>query len=143
MLYERIESVFEKMMILCLSVSKSWRTVTLFLSLVLEELNNEAKFNNFVCGSISGVRRIQDPFSKVVDQVGISLLLASVKILVNVMYLAFASEALVKSAFQIKEGLAFVHCTTCKSPYHIRVHGVADRKWQTLKFRLFWFVDGM
>lgn len=39
--------------------------------------------------------------------------------------------------FILQEGLAFAHCTTCKAPYHIRVHGVADRKWRTLKFRFF------
>lgn len=37
----------------------------------------------------------------------------------------------------IKEGFAFCHCTTCKTPYHIRVHTPADRKWRTLKFRFF------
>jgi len=37
----------------------------------------------------------------------------------------------------IKEGFAFCHCTTCKVPYHIRVHVPADRKWRTLKFRFF------
>lgn len=37
----------------------------------------------------------------------------------------------------VKEGFAFAHCTTCKAPYYIRVHSVADRKWRTLKFRFF------
>ncbi|CAH9099731.1 unnamed protein product [Cuscuta epithymum] len=37
----------------------------------------------------------------------------------------------------VKEGFAFAHCTTCKAPYHLRVHGVADRRWRTLKFRFF------
>ncbi|KAL5164003.1 ERAD-associated E3 ubiquitin-protein ligase DOA10 [Glycine soja] len=37
----------------------------------------------------------------------------------------------------IKEGFAFAHCTTCKAPYHLRVHVAADRKWRTLKFRFF------
>ncbi|KAM1068257.1 hypothetical protein ACFX2B_000246 [Malus domestica] len=37
----------------------------------------------------------------------------------------------------VKEGFAFAHCTTCKAPYHLRVHVVADRKWRTLKFRFF------
>lgn len=37
----------------------------------------------------------------------------------------------------LQEGLAFAHCTTCKAPYHLRVHVVADRKWRTLKFRFF------
>ncbi|KAF9610795.1 hypothetical protein IFM89_024904 [Coptis chinensis] len=37
----------------------------------------------------------------------------------------------------IREGFAFAHCTTCKAPYHLRVHGAADRKWRTLKFRFF------
>ncbi|XP_038883755.1 uncharacterized protein LOC120074641 [Benincasa hispida] len=37
----------------------------------------------------------------------------------------------------VKEGFAFAHCTTCKAPYHLRVHAVADRKWRTLKFRFF------
>ncbi|MBA0716032.1 hypothetical protein Golax_014899 [Gossypium laxum] len=36
-----------------------------------------------------------------------------------------------------KEGFAFAHCTTCKAPYHLRVHVAADRKWRTLKFRFF------
>ncbi|OAY35897.1 uncharacterized protein LOC110628551 [Manihot esculenta] len=36
-----------------------------------------------------------------------------------------------------KEGFAFVHCTTCKAPYHLRVHVDADRKWRTLKLRFF------
>ncbi|KAL7144044.1 hypothetical protein ABFS83_08G232200 [Erythranthe nasuta] len=36
-----------------------------------------------------------------------------------------------------RQGFAFAHCTTCKAQYHIRVHGVADRKWRTLKFRFF------
>ncbi|KAK9134347.1 hypothetical protein Syun_013677 [Stephania yunnanensis] len=35
------------------------------------------------------------------------------------------------------EGFAFAHCTTCKAPYYLRVQGVADRKWRTLKFRFF------
>ncbi|TYJ10563.1 hypothetical protein E1A91_A11G215400v1 [Gossypium mustelinum] len=35
------------------------------------------------------------------------------------------------------EGFAFAHCTTCKAPYHLRVHVAADRKWRTLKFRFF------
>ncbi|GFP96255.1 hypothetical protein PHJA_001769600 [Phtheirospermum japonicum] len=37
----------------------------------------------------------------------------------------------------VKEGFAFAHCTTCKAPYYLRVHGIADRKWRTLKFRFF------
>lgn len=37
----------------------------------------------------------------------------------------------------VKEGFAFAHCTTCKAPYHLRVHAAADRKWRTLKFRFF------
>ncbi|BBH05642.1 RING/FYVE/PHD zinc finger superfamily protein [Prunus dulcis] len=37
----------------------------------------------------------------------------------------------------VKEGFAFAHCTTCKAPYHLRVHVIADRKWRTLKFRFF------
>ncbi|PIA47988.1 hypothetical protein AQUCO_01400524v1 [Aquilegia coerulea] len=37
----------------------------------------------------------------------------------------------------IREGFAFAHCTTCKAPYHLRVHGAVDRKWRTLKFRFF------
>ncbi|EXB80852.1 hypothetical protein L484_020110 [Morus notabilis] len=37
----------------------------------------------------------------------------------------------------IREGFAFAHCTTCKAPYHLRVHAAADRKWRTLKFRFF------
>ncbi|XP_058084747.1 uncharacterized protein LOC131232493 isoform X1 [Magnolia sinica] len=37
----------------------------------------------------------------------------------------------------VKEGFAFAHCTTCKAPYHLRVHAFADRKWRTLKFRFF------
>ncbi|KAK9166633.1 hypothetical protein Scep_001824 [Stephania cephalantha] len=37
----------------------------------------------------------------------------------------------------VKEGFAFAHCTTCKAPYHLRVHSFADRKWRTLKFRFF------
>ncbi|KAL6223002.1 hypothetical protein ACLB2K_006392 [Fragaria x ananassa] len=37
----------------------------------------------------------------------------------------------------VKEGFAFAHCTTCKAPYHLRVHQAADRKWRTLKFRFF------
>ncbi|CAL8991487.1 unnamed protein product [Prunus brigantina] len=36
-----------------------------------------------------------------------------------------------------QEGFAFAHCTTCKPPYHLRVHVIADRKWRTLKFRFF------
>lgn len=36
-----------------------------------------------------------------------------------------------------QEGFAFAHCTTCKAPYHLRVHVLADRKWRTLKFRFF------
>ncbi|XP_039053974.1 uncharacterized protein LOC120196171 [Hibiscus syriacus] len=35
------------------------------------------------------------------------------------------------------EGFAFAHCTTCKAPYHLRVHVAADRKWRTLKFCFF------
>ncbi|KAL4197600.1 hypothetical protein AMTRI_Chr04g251930 [Amborella trichopoda] len=35
------------------------------------------------------------------------------------------------------KGFAFAHCTTCKSPYHLRVHVPADRKWRTLKFCFF------
>ncbi|CAN1813421.1 hypothetical protein LINPERHAP1_LOCUS26867 [Linum perenne] len=37
----------------------------------------------------------------------------------------------------IREGFAFAHCTTCKAPYHLRVHAAADRKWRTMKFRFF------
>ncbi|KAH9618712.1 hypothetical protein KSS87_003242 [Heliosperma pusillum] len=37
----------------------------------------------------------------------------------------------------VKEGFAFSHCTTCKAPYYLRVHALADRKWRTLKFRFF------
>ncbi|XP_057834913.2 uncharacterized protein LOC131045346 [Cryptomeria japonica] len=37
----------------------------------------------------------------------------------------------------VREGFAFAHCTTCKAPYHLRVHVAADRKWRTLKFRFF------
>ena len=37
----------------------------------------------------------------------------------------------------LQEGFAFAHCTTCKAPYHLRVHVAADRKWRTLKFRFF------
>ncbi|KAF7112540.1 hypothetical protein RHSIM_RhsimUnG0219400 [Rhododendron simsii] len=37
----------------------------------------------------------------------------------------------------VREGFAFAHCTTCKAPYHLRVHVLADRKWRTLKFRFF------
>ncbi|KAK9071538.1 hypothetical protein SSX86_007966 [Deinandra increscens subsp. villosa] len=37
----------------------------------------------------------------------------------------------------VKEGFAFAHCTTCKAPYHLRVHVLADRKWRTMKFRFF------
>lgn len=37
----------------------------------------------------------------------------------------------------VKEGFAFAHCTTCKAPYYLRVHALADRKWRTLKFRFF------
>ncbi|KAL2905982.1 E3 ubiquitin-protein ligase MARCH1 [Bienertia sinuspersici] len=37
----------------------------------------------------------------------------------------------------MKEGFAFAHCTTCKAPYYLRVHALADRKWRTLKFRFF------
>ncbi|KAF9678821.1 hypothetical protein SADUNF_Sadunf07G0076000 [Salix dunnii] len=39
--------------------------------------------------------------------------------------------------FFFQEGFAFAHCTTCKAPYHLRVHVAADRKWRTLKFRFF------
>lgn len=39
--------------------------------------------------------------------------------------------------FTLQEGFAFAHCTTCKAPYHLRVHVAADRKWRTLKFRFF------
>lgn len=39
--------------------------------------------------------------------------------------------------FPLQEGFAFAHCTTCKAPYHLRVHVAADRKWRTLKFRFF------
>ncbi|KAK7399492.1 hypothetical protein VNO78_10676 [Psophocarpus tetragonolobus] len=35
----------------------------------------------------------------------------------------------------VKEGFAFAHCTTCKAPYNLRVHG--DRKWRAFKFRFF------
>ncbi|KAG0559777.1 hypothetical protein KC19_10G128400 [Ceratodon purpureus] len=41
----------------------------------------------------------------------------------------------------IKEGFAFCHCTTCKTPYHIRVHTPADRKWRKLKFHFFVTLD--
>ncbi|EPS57552.1 hypothetical protein M569_17265, partial [Genlisea aurea] len=37
----------------------------------------------------------------------------------------------------VKEGFAFAHCTTCKAPYHLRVHVIADRKWRMIKFRFF------
>ncbi|XP_074380414.1 uncharacterized protein LOC141721393 isoform X1 [Apium graveolens] len=37
----------------------------------------------------------------------------------------------------VKEGFAFAHCTTCKSPYRLRLNILADRKWRTLKFRFF------
>lgn len=37
----------------------------------------------------------------------------------------------------VKEGFAFAHCTTCKAQYYLRVHGPADRRWRTLKFRFF------
>uniref|UniRef100_A0A164TZJ0 RING-CH-type domain-containing protein n=1 Tax=Daucus carota subsp. sativus TaxID=79200 RepID=A0A164TZJ0_DAUCS len=37
----------------------------------------------------------------------------------------------------VKEGFAFAHCTTCKSPYRLRLNVLADRKWRTLKFRFF------
>ncbi|KAK9713427.1 hypothetical protein RND81_06G026200 [Saponaria officinalis] len=37
----------------------------------------------------------------------------------------------------VKEGFAFAHCTTCKAPYYLRVHALADRKWRTMKFRFF------
>lgn len=37
----------------------------------------------------------------------------------------------------LQEGFAFAHCTTCKAPYHLRVHALADRKWRTMKFRFF------
>ncbi|KAJ9541169.1 hypothetical protein OSB04_027675 [Centaurea solstitialis] len=37
----------------------------------------------------------------------------------------------------VREGFAFAHCTTCKAPYHLRVHVLADRKWRTMKFRFF------
>lgn len=40
-------------------------------------------------------------------------------------------------ALNWQEGFAFAHCTTCKAPYHLRVHVAADRKWRTLKFRFF------
>lgn len=39
--------------------------------------------------------------------------------------------------FYLQEGFAFAHCTTCKAPYHLRVHVAADRRWRTLKFRFF------
>lgn len=39
--------------------------------------------------------------------------------------------------FSLQEGFAFAHCTTCKAPYYLRVHALADRKWRTLKFRFF------
>ena len=41
------------------------------------------------------------------------------------------------TSFAFQEGFAFAHCTTCKAPYYIRVHGAGDRKWRTLKFRFF------
>ena len=39
--------------------------------------------------------------------------------------------------FAFQEGFAFAHCTTCKAPYYLRVHGAGDTKWRTLKFRFF------
>ncbi|KAL4578009.1 hypothetical protein LXL04_014124 [Taraxacum kok-saghyz] len=37
----------------------------------------------------------------------------------------------------VREGYVFAHCTTCKAPYHLRVHVLADRKWRTMKLRFF------
>ncbi|KAJ8471201.1 hypothetical protein OPV22_025544 [Ensete ventricosum] len=37
----------------------------------------------------------------------------------------------------VKEGFAFSHCTTCKTPYYLLVQSPADRKWRILKFRFF------
>ncbi|CAA3016101.1 E3 ubiquitin- ligase MARCH8-like isoform X2 [Olea europaea subsp. europaea] len=36
----------------------------------------------------------------------------------------------------VKEGFAFAHCTTCMTPYYLRVH-TAHLKWRTLKFQFF------
>ncbi|XP_034691202.1 uncharacterized protein LOC117918564 isoform X2 [Vitis riparia] len=47
------------------------------------------------------------------------------------------SKSSAEFASKPMEGFAFAHCTTCKAPYHLRVHVVADRKWRTLKFRFF------
>ena len=38
---------------------------------------------------------------------------------------------------KLQEGFAFIHCTTCKAPYYIRVQVPADRRWRTIKFRFF------
>ncbi|KAI3891876.1 hypothetical protein MKX03_004592 [Papaver bracteatum] len=35
----------------------------------------------------------------------------------------------------VKEGFAFAHCTTCKSPYHLKVNTIETKKWRTMKFR--------
>lgn len=42
-----------------------------------------------------------------------------------------------ETLYMLQEGFAFAHCTTCKAPYHLRVHIQANRKWRTLKFRFF------
>ena len=52
-------------------------------------------------------------------------------------YLVVHSFHLTVLLWFLQEGFAFAHCTTCKAPYHLRVHVVADRKWRTLKFRFF------
>lgn len=52
-------------------------------------------------------------------------------------YLVVNSFNLTVLLWFLQEGFAFAHCTTCKAPYHLRVHVVADRKWRTLKFRFF------
>lgn len=36
-----------------------------------------------------------------------------------------------------KEGFAFSHCTTCRSPFQLRVHVPPDKHWRTLRFRFF------
>lgn len=36
----------------------------------------------------------------------------------------------------LQEGFAFAHCTTCMTPYYLRVH-TAHLKWRTLKFQFF------
>ncbi|KAJ7524208.1 hypothetical protein O6H91_18G082600 [Diphasiastrum complanatum] len=50
---------------------------------------------------------------------------------------ALDSSHSVEYVSKLMEGFAFAHCTTCKSPYHLRVQVPADRKWRTLKFRFF------